>query len=154
MRGTYRPPACLVGLELAGSTRVGYRSPRQKASAPRLRAISGSESHGGEGQNPSKRLVMLVNVEHSRLVLVGTRSDQKIGDRYAMLTVCRELALSGQRDCDRLGVHSKPMERVKLDLELLEGTRRAGAAKHLESRDRAQTRLPVRVVDVSAAHER
>src|SRR5205807_5445305 len=100
---------------------------------PRLRAISSSESHGGERQNPSKRLEMPVDVEHARLVLVGARGDQKVWNRHAMLTVCRELTLSGQRDCDRLGVHSELMERVKLDLELLVGPSRAGAVEHLES---------------------
>ena len=66
---------------------------------------------------------MPVDVEHGRLVLLGARGDQEIWDRYAMLTVCRELTLSGQRGRDRLGVHAELMKRVKLDLELLIGKR-------------------------------
>jgi len=97
---------------------------------------------------------MAVDVEHGRLVLVGARGDQEMWDRYAMLTACRELTLSSQRGCDRLGVDAKLMERVELGLELVVGTSGAGAVEHLEFRDRAQARLPVRVVDVRAAHER
>jgi hypothetical protein len=97
---------------------------------------------------------MPVDVEDGRLVLVRARRDQEIGDRCAMLTVCREFTLSGQRGRNGLGVHLELMERVKLDLELLVGTSAAGAVEHLESRDRAQARLPVRAVDVRAAHER
>lgn len=67
--------------------------------------VSGRESHGSERQNPSQRLVMPVDVEHGRLVLMGARRDQEIWDRYAVLAVGRELTLSGQRDSDRLGVH-------------------------------------------------
>jgi hypothetical protein len=92
----------------AGSTRIS----RQRAS---LRAISGSESQGGERQNPSKRLVMPVDVEHGRLMLVDARGDQQVWDRYAMLTVGRELTLSSQRGRNRLGVHPELIERVKLD---------------------------------------
>jgi hypothetical protein len=78
----------------------------QKANAFALRAILRSESHGGERQNPSKRLVMPVNVEHGRLVLVGARGDQEVWNRYATLAVCRELTLSGQRGRDRRRVDS------------------------------------------------
>ena len=95
--------------------------PPQKARAPRSREISASESHGGARENSSKRLVVPVDVEHGRLVLVGACGDQEIRDRYTMLTVSRQLTLSGQRDRDRLGVHSELMERVELDLELLVG---------------------------------
>ena len=97
---------------------------------------------------------MPVDVRHGRLVLVGARGDEQVWDRHAMLTVCRKLTLSSQRGRDRLGVHSELIERVELDLELLVSASGAGAAEHLESRDRAQTRLPVRAVDVRAAHER
>ena len=54
-------------------------------------------------------------------MLLGARGDQEVWDRYATLTMCRELTLSGQRGRDRLGVHSELMERVELDLELLVG---------------------------------
>ncbi len=87
-------------------------------------------------------------------MLLAARGDQEVWDRYAMLTPCRELTLSGQRGRDRLGVNSELIERVELDLELLVGTSRAGALEHLESRDRTQTRLPVRAVDVRPPHER
>jgi hypothetical protein len=97
---------------------------------------------------------MPVQVEDGRLVLVGARGDQKVGDRYAMLTVGREFTLGAQRGCDRLAIDSELMERVKLDLELRVGLSRAGAVEHLEPRDRAQARLPVRVVYVRAAYER
>ena len=97
---------------------------------------------------------MPVDVEHGRLVLVGTRGDQQVGDRYAMLTVRRELTLSSQRGGGRLGVHSKLMKRIELDLELRVGTSRAGAVEHLEFRDGAQARLPVPAVDVRAPHQR
>ena len=40
-----------------------------------------------------------------------------------MLTVCRELTLSGQRGRDRLAVHSELMKRVEFDRELLVGVR-------------------------------
>lgn len=93
------------------------------ARAPRLLAISGSESHRGECQNASERLVMAVDVEHGRLVLVGACGDQEVWDRYTMLTVCRELTLSSQRGRDRLAVDSELMKRVELDLELLVGVR-------------------------------
>ena len=66
---------------------------------------------------------MPVDVEHGRLVLLGARGDQEIWDRYAMLTVCRELTLSGQRGRDRLAVDSELMKRVEFDLELLVGVR-------------------------------
>ena len=88
-----------------------------------MREISGSESHGGERQNSSKRLVVPVDVEHGRLVLLGARGYQEVWDRHAMLTVCRELTLSGQRGRDRLAVDSELMKRVEFDLELLVGVR-------------------------------
>jgi len=97
---------------------------------------------------------MPVDMHHGRLVLMGARGDQEVWDRYAMLTLCRELTLSGQRDRDRLGVHTELMKRIELDLELLVRTSRPGAVEHLESRDRAQAQLPLCVVDVRAADER
>ncbi len=70
-------------------------------------------------------------------MLLGTRGDQEVRDRYAMPTVSRELTLSCHRGFDRLGVDSELMESVEFDLELLVGTSGAGAVEQLESRDRA-----------------
>ncbi len=55
-------------------------------------------------------------------MLLGTRGDQEVRDRYAMPTVRRELTLSCQRGSDRLGVDLELMECVEFGLELLVGT--------------------------------
>jgi hypothetical protein len=109
---------------------------------------------GVKARHPSKRLVMPVDVEHGRLVLVGARGDQNVWDRCAILTARLALTLSSQRGRDRLAVRSGLVARVELDLELLVGTSGPGAGEDLESRDRAQARLPVRTVDLRTMHER
>ena len=97
---------------------------------------------------------MAVQMEDSRLVLMGAGCNEEVRYRYAMSAADGQVTLSCSRDCDRLGVCPQFVERVELVFEPLECSRGASAVQHLESRDCAEARLSELRIDFRRAHER
>jgi len=118
----------------------GLREPGDRAAAVRL-AVSSAQAARSKRQDLRQGVVVAVDVKHISAMLLGTRGDEQVRNGKAMLAACGQLALSPERDRERLGIHPQVAELVKVIPKQLVVAGRPHAVLQLKSRDRAQTQL-------------
>ena len=152
MRGTDRPPACLVGLELAGQhTRLAPLPPPEVERASLAKRSQAVSLTGVNARTPSKRLVMPVDVEHGR-----RRVEPAPRDARSSVTVYRGSVVGTKRKCCTEIREVRPLSASAVHLQSaipvrmpgLRGTKRARAYSCREVRQPPNAGPAVRVIPV------